>query len=1063
MVKIIHHILHWLSVAIATLIILFAVVLSSLHLFNPYLAKHHAEIENLVSQFMRQPVSVGKITIGGNGLQPVLRFRDVVIFNDPRTAELFKARELKIGIDLVASIIKRKIEPSLLMVKGTKIAAYRDQTGIKIGDAGQPPINTTLPVALTDALEWLFTQGSVILYDVNIVWLNQGITSNITNLQLRLTNDMLQHNMSFSGQLTQPGFKHPAKFDFKLGIQGDILQLKNLQITGIAKIEDTILDCLHNSNTGFFDFPFTGDIELYLSNAQLKFPQVLRTPVVIDDFNGRVQWQHDRDLTVSISSVNAHLQQLTVNGKFKFTLPENGSPLVDFSAGFNLTNIAQVKNFFPVNVINKVALDWLDHAFTGNRISGTLVLKGPLDKFPFDHNEGQFVIDTDLYGINLNYHPEWPGVENIYGKLIFSGRGMQVFTTSAMLDNIPLQHVEAKIADLENATLTLEDDNIQTLAKNGMHFIYVTPLRDLLGYELQNLDLVGNIKLRLQLLIPLSTDDPLRISGDLTFIDNILNIAGSGVAIKKMHGILHFTENDFTAHKFTAELFASPIAIDVTTKTQPVSVVNIDIRGRILLDNVQQFLSDAFKTKITGSSKYTARIQFYSAVQRQNDVVKVTSDLQGLRMALPYPLSKKTDDKRDLQLSLGFSPKPQLNIKYDKFLTAAVDFAHKDVSVKITRLNWSEWQPYLSLAGGGNWQHLTCEIEKFTAWGWQFPNLEVTVDMASQHHLVTLDGPKISGTIIIPEDLTANVITANLDRLYLEATQGTVATSAINIIPLQLQITDFHYHDNNFGKVILNVMPQGGGIVDIQHLVVTNSDFNFDASGVWRRLGKVTTSVRGKISSPNVGSAFEKFSLSSDLVGGQGEMSYDLTWQGSPEEINLRTMQGDLALKVTHGRTAKLGQQTENEIEVVRILNILSLPTLPRRLTLDFSDLTKTGFTFDTLRGNLHLQDGILTTHNTRLEGPVADIFISGKIGVLAKDYDLNLVIFPHLTSSVPVIATLTGGPIVGAISFVADRLLKKGATEMMAYGYYVKGPWSKPTIQKLTMQQIAAVVRKAV
>jgi len=128
---------------------------------------------------------------------------------------------------------------------------------------------------------------------------------------------------------------------------------------------------------------------------------------------------------------------------------------------------------------------------------------------------------------------------------------------------------------------------------------------------------------------------------------------------------------------------------------------------------------------------------------------------------------------------------------------------------------------------------------------------------------------------------------------------------------------------------------------------------------------------------------------------------------------------------------------------------------------LDFSDLTKTGFVFDALKGELKIRAGSIFTTNTNLTGPVADIFITGRIGVVEKDYDLNLIVVPHLTSSVPIIATITGGPIVGLATFLGDKLLKTGVQQVMSYGYYVHGSWDKPVVEKLSMGQLSKVLRE--
>jgi uncharacterized protein YhdP len=70
------------------------------------------------------------------------------------------------------------------------------------------------------------------------------------------------------------------------------------------------------------------------------------------------------------------------------------------------------------------------------------------------------------------------------------------------------------------------------------------------------------------------------------------------------------------------------------------------------------------------------------------------------------------------------------------------------------------------------------------------------------------------------------------------------------------------------------------------------------------------------------------------------------------------------------------------------VFGLLSLQTLPRRLTLDFSDVFKKGLTFDRIKGSFLLERGDAYTTNLYLDGPAARIDISGRTGLAVNDYD---------------------------------------------------------------------------
>ena len=67
---------------------------------------------------------------------------------------------------------------------------------------------------------------------------------------------------------------------------------------------------------------------------------------------------------------------------------------------------------------------------------------------------------------------------------------------------------------------------------------------------------------------------------------------------------------------------------------------------------------------------------------------------------------------------------------------------------------------------------------------------------------------------------------------------------------------------------------------------------------------------------------------------------------------------------------------------------------------------------------------------------------------MIEEDYDLRLIVTPHLTSSLPLIATVAGGPIAGAVTWVVNKALGPGVNKMTRYEYLIKGSWQEPTIE---------------
>jgi uncharacterized protein YhdP len=131
-----------------------------------------------------------------------------------------------------------------------------------------------------------------------------------------------------------------------------------------------------------------------------------------------------------------------------------------------------------------------------------------------------------------------------------------------------------------------------------------------------------------------------------------------------------------------------------------------------------------------------------------------------------------------------------------------------------------------------------------------------------------------------------------------------------------------------------------------------------------------------------------------------------------------------------------------------RVLGLLSLAEIPRRLTLDFSDFFQKGFSFNYARGDFVFNDGKATTDNLRINGPAAEIRISGNTGMREMVYDQRVEVLPKAGGILPAIGLLAGGPAGAAVGAVAQAVLQKPLKQTTRVVYRVTGPWEKPEVK---------------
>jgi uncharacterized protein YhdP len=133
----------------------------------------------------------------------------------------------------------------------------------------------------------------------------------------------------------------------------------------------------------------------------------------------------------------------------------------------------------------------------------------------------------------------------------------------------------------------------------------------------------------------------------------------------------------------------------------------------------------------------------------------------------------------------------------------------------------------------------------------------------------------------------------------------------------------------------------------------------------------------------------------------------------------------------------------------------LSLQTIPRRLKLDFSDLVQQGYTFDVFKGNFKIRNGVMSTRDSLIDGPVAFGRMTGDLDLVNKLYDLDLRIYPYITASLPMVVTLAGGgPIAGIATWAISSLATKGMQKISGYTYKISGPWLTPVVQQVSIDK---------
>jgi uncharacterized protein (TIGR02099 family) len=827
-----------------------------------------------------------------------------------------------------------------------------------------------------------------------------------------------------------------------------------------------------------------GVVRLASKGAALDLSQIFRAPVVLDKLDAQATWRRDGEaVEVAVERAqfaNAHAQgEVTGTWRSVPTTPERPSPgYVDLQATVTHADIRRVGDYMPNRF--EITRNWLDRSILGGE--GTRVrleLKGDLYDFPFaDGKEGKFVVEGDVRGARLKYHPDWPSVDAIDGTFRFEGRRMEIRAQKGAIFASRVLSASAIIENLgAKPPVLVVEGQVDTSGADGIRFLRESPLVNGPGAFSRVVAIEGPGSLKLRLTYPFSGMDPVRVAGDYDFNGAAASV-GRNLEMSEMKGRLSFTEKGVSAPGLEGKMFGHPAVLRLAT--QPDNQVLTTLTGRIDAATIRKHLSESLGARFNGTADWSARL----VSNREGSELTVTSDLKGLAVTLPEPLSKTADESRPVAVAYS-----RLGTENE---LATVN-AGKGVYARYGRIA-ERWHAALRFSEPfasepvreGLWLYGTLPALDADAWisifyrrtppagpppapaGASAPDLElrgmdlrlgrvryqnrdftqVAVNLQKRGSVWdgSLQGPQVEGEVRWDPSGKGRV-SAQLKRLAFgegakeipePADEGDSDLPALDVVADR-----FEFRGRWLGKLDIKAEPAGDEW-RIDKLDIANDHAHFGSSGVWRRTGAGSiTTLTLKLDSENLNALLGQFGYGEYMKRGSGHLEGTLVWPGMPYEFSLGRISGTFRVEGRRGQFAKL------EPGAGKLLGLLSLQSLPRRATFDFSDVFSDGFAFERINGDVKVARGILLTENFEISGPSAFVTLAGEVSLPKETQSLTMRVVPEVSEAAAIAATIIGTPVLGLSTLVVSKLLKNPFGKVVAYEYQVTGSWDNPSVTR--------------
>ena len=289
-----------------------------------------------------------------------------------------------------------------------------------------------------------------------------------------------------------------------------------------------------------------------------------------------------------------------------------------------------------------------------------------------------------------------------------------------------------------------------------------------------------------------------------------------------------------------------------------------------------------------------------------------------------------------------------------------------------------------------------------------------------------------------------------------------------DIPALDIVVDDFELRGKKLGRVEIEAVNRsasaagGGREWRLNKLKVTLPEAVFNATGNWALAPLATTAAATAATAATAaadrrrtamvftldiadsGELLKRFGMDGVVRRGKGKLEGQIDWAGSPLDLDVPTLSGQFNVNV------EAGQFVKADPGIAKLLGVLSLQSLPRRLTLDFRDVFSEGFAFDFVRGDVTIARGTAQTNNLQMRGLTAAVLMDGSADIARETQDLRVIVVPEINAGTASLIATVINPAVGLGTFLAQLFLRRPLMEAATQEFHIDGSWADPKITRV-------------
>lgn len=833
-----------------------------------------------------------------------------------------------------------------------------------------------------------------------------------------------------------------------------------------------------------------GRVRIAGENAVVDLPAVFPEPrLALSTLRVEGGWsRRGQRLAIDIDQLTFENPDAAGTASGRYFPAAEGAGEIDLTARLTRAEGGAVWRYLPF-VAGAQTRDWLRDSLVGGRVpEARLRLKGAIHDFPFrDPTKGQFLVVTRVSGAQLNYAHGWPAITDIAAEVRFDGPAMRISADSARIFDVALTRVVAAVPDLDapgGAVMSVKG-RASGLTSDFLRFVSESPVSRRIDGFTDHMKAEGRGSLDLQLTLPLNHIDDSKVKGEYRFGANRLWVVEGLPPLGDASGSLRFTEKEFEIPSAKARMYGEPMQL--SARALPTGGLRFQAEGGASLRAVREQYGWRALEHLSGTARWSTAVD----VKAEGASVKVESDLVGLASSLPEPLNKSAAASWPLRVDLMF---PAGGVRHDIRVVLA-DRMSLELSRRASGSGWEVERGGLGVFAplrvtpGGVMVAARVEELDVDAWRKVFDGSEGEGSAEEGEHQQSLPLTGLDFTArrvhALGQTLNAVKLTAQTDsegwkgrvasaeaegefdwrssregtvharlkRLALgsadEATREASSTDESEpprqLPGLDIVADQFVLRGKQLGRLEVQARNRAG-VWHLDSVSLANPDGSLTGLGQWRPGAAPMTDLDFKIQTNNIGRFVSRLGYADAVRDGSAMLGGVVSWRGGPTRIDYPSLSGTIGLDARDGQFRKLDPGAG------RLLGVLSLQSLPRRLTLDFRDVFSEGFAFDRISGSINVVAGVMRTDNLEIRGPAARVQMKGSANLAKETQSLRVTVQPTLSESIA-IGAAAGliNPVAGVVTYLAQKALSDPIEKFFAFNYAVTGGWADPKVEKLS------------